>query len=530
MGMVVVSAGAAEYTSLSKADFLDKCRGAWAGQMIGVCYGAPYEFNFNGMIIPEPLQPWKPDRIAGAIAQDDIYVEMTFLEAIEEHGIYITPIQAGQVFAESEYLLWHANHYGRENIRRGVMPPLSGHPAYNVHADDIDFQIEADLLGILCPQLPQESTRLCEVFGSLMNYGDGIYGGMFVAGMYAYAYGHADTTDVHSVVLRGLDCIPEQSEYAACIRDVIRWHDEHRDDWQATWQLIEDKWQDDRDCAPGDLVNIDAKLNGAYIVMGLLYGEGDIAKTLEVSTRCGQDADCNPSNAVGVLGCMMGYKALDEKWTSGISAIADQKFSHTDYSFETLIPACQRVTEAIIRSEGGKVEGDKYLIPVVHDRKPAPLTLEQWVNQDPALHKAITRPEMQAWNADWHFVDSNHEMLVGLRAKALERDNVLVIHPVSGETPATLVAQYDVPVEGRPKLRIEAASHPKGDCRLIVWVDAQPLADEVIDTRGKWRTVTVDLMPFTGTEIHVRIENHATDWEFEGEFETCYLDEARLVW
>jgi hypothetical protein len=348
--------------------------------------------------------------------------------------------------------------------------------------------------------------------------------------MYAYAYGHTDTTDVQSVVLRGLDCIPEQSQYATCIRDVIRWHNEHPHDWQAVWQLIEDKWQDDRDCAPGDLVNIDAKLNGAYIVMGLLYGEGDIAKTLEVSTRCGQDADCNPSNAVGVLGCMMGYKALDEKWTSGISTIANQNFSHTNYSFETLIPACQRVTEAIIRAEGGKVEGDTYLIPVVRDRKPAPRTLEQWVDQDPARHQAITRPEMLAWNAKWRFIDSNHEMLVGLRGKELDRDNVLVIHPVNRETPATLVAQYDVPTEGRPELRIEAASHPQGDCRLVVRVNAQPLADEVIDTGGQWKTVTVDLVQFKGKQIDVRMENHATDWKFEGEFETCYLDEVRMVW
>ena len=35
---------------------------------------------------------------------------------------------------------------------------------------------------------------------------------------------------------------------------------------------------------PVSTFNIDAKLNGAYIVMGLLYGEGDPDKTLEIST------------------------------------------------------------------------------------------------------------------------------------------------------------------------------------------------------------------------------------------------------
>jgi hypothetical protein len=38
-----------------------------------------------------------------------------------------------------------------------------------------------------------------------------------------------------------------------------------------------------------------------HIVMGLLYGEGDMDKTIIISMRCGQDSDCNPSNAAGVL-------------------------------------------------------------------------------------------------------------------------------------------------------------------------------------------------------------------------------------
>ena len=45
---------------LSKATFIDKCKGAWAGQMIGVCYGAPYEFRSNG----SPIMQWTALRIA----------------------------------------------------------------------------------------------------------------------------------------------------------------------------------------------------------------------------------------------------------------------------------------------------------------------------------------------------------------------------------------------------------------------------------------------------------------------------------
>lgn len=36
--------------------------------------------------------------------------------------------------------------------------------------------------------------------------------------------------------------------------------------------------------------NIDATVNSAYVVLGLLYGNGDYTKTIDISTRAGQDA------------------------------------------------------------------------------------------------------------------------------------------------------------------------------------------------------------------------------------------------
>jgi hypothetical protein len=375
---VACAAGAQEapVRTLTKEQFLDKLKGAWAGQMIGVCYGDRYEFQSNAKPILDDVAAWDPARVKGALAQDDIYVEMTFLKSLENYGLDVTHEQAGKDFAESKYELWHANKFGRLNVQKGIMPPLSGHPTYNKHADDIDFQIEADLFGIICPGLPHESNRLGRLFGSIMNFGDGVYGGLFVSGMYAAAY--FENSDVEKVIAEGLACIPEDSQYHKCISDVIRWHKENPTDWLATWHKIEENWQRDDDCQPGDPVNIDAKVNGAYIVMGMLYGDGDFYKTMEISTRCGQDADCNPSSAAGVLGCMKGYAGLGDA-TSGIPAMADAKFSYTDYSFNTLVPACQKVTEQIIVRAGGKVTEDGYTLP---EQKPQPPeTLEQWVRQ-----------------------------------------------------------------------------------------------------------------------------------------------------
>ncbi|HQH53775.1 MAG TPA: ADP-ribosylglycohydrolase family protein [Candidatus Hydrogenedentes bacterium] len=508
-----ISAGAAETVPLEQARFVDKCKGAWAGQMFGVCLGAPYEFRFNATTIDEDLRPWKPEHIAGSIQQDDCYVEMTFLKALEEHGLDITYEQAGKAFANTEYPLWHANYYGRENVRAGIMPPMSGHPLYNRHADDIDFQIEADLFGILCPGLPQESNRLCEIFGRIMNYGDGLYGGMFVAGMYAAAY--FEDSDVRAVLQAGLDCIPPESQYRKCIEDVIAWHDEAPDDWRATWRRIEEKWQDDVDCMPGSPFNIDAKLNGAYIAMGLLYGEGDLLRTAEVSARCGQDSDCNPSNAAGVLGCMKGFESMGSEITSGIEAIRNEKFIHTDYGFDSLIDACRGITEQIIARTGGTVDGSVYHIL----RQPAqpPVTLEQWVNQEEMLKIAITPTEMRLWDPAWRVVACGHEMEPGIRRGWHGRDSVLVLHPVSKEEPAAIEAVLDVPASAK-QLVLLVASDKRGDFVLRVSLNGEPAHESVIDTKGEWREIGVDLAPHAGKTVRARVENAANDWSFEAAY------------
>ena len=140
-----------------------------------------------------------------------------------------------------------------------------------------------------------------------MNYGEGVYGGAFIASLYAEAYMQSD---ILKIINKALLSIPIESDYSKIIQDVIAWHKQYPTDWRKTWRELESKWRPLNICEAGKKFNIDAKLNGAYIVLGLLYGEGDFDKTLEITTRCGQDSDCNPSNAAAVLGVVKGFSCL----------------------------------------------------------------------------------------------------------------------------------------------------------------------------------------------------------------------------
>lgn len=381
--------------SITVDEYVDKMKAGWVGQMAGVGWGGPTEFKYKGQIIPEDKMPqWKPEMI-NQFRQDDIYVEMTFLRTLELYGFDCSIRQAGIDFASSGYPLWHANRNGRDNLRKGIAPPDSGHPQFNTHADDIDYQIEADYSGLIAPGMPNVAIELGEKFGRLMNYGDGLYGGQFVGGMYAEAFFEDDMV---KIVKAGLKCIPAKSQYAECIRDVLAWYKENPDDWQKTWQLIEEKYQDNPDyrrfsCNKEDF-NIDAKINGAYIVMGLLYGEGDPDKTIIISTRCGQDSDCNPSNSGGILFTTIGFKNLPDKFKSALNP--EGKFSHTPYNFPTLVEVSKKLVHQAVKLQGGRMLKNKqaqdvFIIPV---RKPKLSSLEQCWEPGPAANSKFTEEEM----------------------------------------------------------------------------------------------------------------------------------------
>ena len=81
------------------------------------------------------------------------------------------------------------------------MPPESGHWLNNPHADDIDFEIEADFAGIMAPGMPNTAAEISDKIGHIMNYGDGWYGGVYVATLYTLAFVY---DDIHFIVEEAL--------------------------------------------------------------------------------------------------------------------------------------------------------------------------------------------------------------------------------------------------------------------------------------------------------------------------------------
>lgn len=517
------------FYKISMAEYQDKMKGAWVGQMAGVGWGLPTEFDYTDQIIPADEVPtWTPEMV-NQHGNDDIYVEMTFLRSMDQYGLDVSIEQAGIDFANTGYTLWAANKTGRENLRYGIAPPASSHPQFSNNCDDIDYQIEADYSGIIAPGMPQVAVDMGEKFGRLMNYGDGMYGGQFVGAMYSAAY---FSDDVEEVVRAGLAAIPAESHYATCVNDVINWYHQHPDNWQKTWQLIEENYHHSNQYQKfaqqsGAWKPIDAKLNGAYIVLGLLYGQGNMDSTIVISMRGGKDSDCNPSNAAGVLGTMIGFENLDEKFKRALDY--EKNFSYSDYNFNQLTALCEKFTRQLILNNSGKIEEEGedtfFYIP---KNPPVPSAFNPSYNPaPPPQNSRYSEEQMQqikAYSAA-HFEEALEAYPVNLHVyhcgKAVDpeltewngQSRVLTTVPMSSQRGVTLEITEEnlVPADKKAWLTFKAGHAPGESWQLNLRNGSNRMDTLVAEntTNDSWLDMKVDLSQFAGKE-NLRVVLNAT--------------------
>ncbi len=387
--------------TISRAELLDRIRGAWTAKSYGVCYGAPTEFKYKGEMIEGPLK--MEDRGLQTLPrQDDLYIDMVFLKAMADYGLDAPASALAKNFMSAPFELWHSGMQGRQNLLAGVPPEKSGRPEFTPHAEDIGFSIASDFIGLISPGLPQSARKIADRVGHMTAYGDGFYGGVFVSSLYTAALVE---NDIIRVIESALNQIPADTGYARAIRDVLKWHKQHPEDWKATWREMQNAYGATDRCPWGvavddkDKLNISARLNNGYTVMALLYGRGDVEKTIEIATRAGQDSDCNPSTVGGVLGAMQGYNRLPQNVKTAIAPYMETKFSYTPYTIESASTECVRLAIANVKANGGKEAGDRIDIKMQPFKSTGP-TEVAFTNLVPA-DRFMVNDNRLVWKGSW---------------------------------------------------------------------------------------------------------------------------------
>lgn len=371
---IVCAACEKQNVKLTKAEIADKIKGGWAGQIIGVTYGGPTEFKFVNKMIPDDHKiNWNDSSPMGkeffGSLYDDIYLDITFMDVFEKKGFNAERKEFLKAVGESTYPLWCANRAARMAWLDGfrVNEPTSW--IVNPTSNDIDFQIEADYAGLMSPAMPKAAMKFSEQVGRSINSSDGFYCGAYIATMYSLAF---VSNDVNQIVAEALKVLPADSRTYKMMNDIIKWYKENPKDWRATWQKVEDNYVKKHDSQQGG-ASIYAPHNCAYIIIGLLYGGGDFNKTMDISTRCGLDSDCNPSSACGILGTVMGYSKIPANLKKPLEMAEDKLFVGTDYSPKKLYQIGTKQAMEVLKMYGAKIDGENVEIDF---QMPAPLPLE----------------------------------------------------------------------------------------------------------------------------------------------------------
>ena len=412
-----------QYRQISMEDYIDKVEGGWLGQAIAVLWAQWTEGRWQETIVPFDLEDWyriktdppgqrripalreeaakiedplerrrfiqkhyedwnnwekyTPDMMSN---QDDLYLEFLFLHSIMTKGLDVTATEMAEDWVS--YLdpnrIWGANKAAYLNFQKGIWPPWSGHPRNTRYGDAIDFQIEADLFGLISPGMPTSSNAWSDKVGHMMNYGDGVYAGMAMAAMYGEAFFESNPRKLCEYSLRA---IPAESGYAKMVRDVLDAHQQYPE-WQDAWKVIKEKWgmKDGRPVS-----GLDVRINGAFVYMGLLYGGGDFWKSMNISMRCGVDSDCNPSSVAGILGVVLGMKGIPEKWAilrdlpvdnTRDGKIVIKEIFPEMIDWDDILDATVEVGKWNVLNNGGYLEGDVLHIPY---KKPVAPPLEQTI-------------------------------------------------------------------------------------------------------------------------------------------------------
>ena len=171
-------------------------------------------------------------------------------------------------------------------------------------SESIGGQIFVDFLGMAFPGREARAAEIGGRLAAVAHYGEGVYGGRFMAAAVAAAF---DAKDVSEVLERALAQIPRDSDYARVVRRVMAFHEGNPGNWRSCMEMLIRDWGYGRYTGICPMIP-----NAGVCALALLYGEGDFNRTVETAVLCGWDTDCNAGSVGAVAGVLYGLSSIDE--------------------------------------------------------------------------------------------------------------------------------------------------------------------------------------------------------------------------
>jgi hypothetical protein len=314
MPMTSLYAQEANYKKIAVSEYQEKAYASWLAQCIGNIYGLPHENAYVEEPGPEDFPYGYKDnieqlqRINGAFSDDDTDIEYMYLLAMVEHGPEPTLAQLAEKWKyHVRDRVWLANRAAVAAMHYGYTPPVTGRRGINPHWFQIDPQLINEVWAVAAPGMVQYAADKSGWAALVMDDSWGVEATMWYGAMYAAAFFESD---IEKLIDIGVASLPPGSRFATTVADMKALHKKYPNDWQKARQEMADKYYHGE---PEDTKTIwNANLNGACGVLGMLYGEGDFQKTLDLNCAMGFDADNQAATVAGLMGVINGQEGLPE--------------------------------------------------------------------------------------------------------------------------------------------------------------------------------------------------------------------------
>ena len=299
---------------LNQIDYIEKIKGCWNGKNIGGTLGAPFECLRGTFDITGYVQEMKGD----PFPNDDLDIQLVWLNAAEKYGKNVNSKILGEYWLN--YITPHWGEYGagKNNLRAGIVPPLSG-SVNNIYKNSCGCFILSEIWACLSPGHPEIAVKYAYEDGSVNHAEEGLFAEIFCAAVESAAFVESN---IRKLIDIGLSYIPIDCGVAKGINNVIESFDKGLDWKQARKILLQTvpgsfgalgtpKMNIAEDEPVGE-IGWDAPSNIGIIIVGLLYGESDFEKSLYISAGCGEDADCTAGTVGSILGIIFGESGIPE--------------------------------------------------------------------------------------------------------------------------------------------------------------------------------------------------------------------------
>lgn len=311
-------------------DYQEKVYAGLLGKAIGVRLGAPIEsIDWTYENIKKAF-----GNISGYVknsrrfaADDDTNGPIFFIRSLIDSGKLndLTPQDVAMAwlnYAREEVgMFWwggkgiSTEHTAYLNLKEGIQAPKSGSIELNGSelAEQVGGQIFIDTWGLVFPGNIAKAAQYAELAASVAHDRNGLFGARFIAACIAEAFVQSD---IKGIIKKALNTIPMESDYYQKMQLVIDFYQENTTDFHKCRQFIHDNFGYQH--YPGACHIIP---NAAICMLGLLYGEGDFSRSIEITVMCGWDTDSNAGVVGTILGVLNGIDGIPNKYNHDINDI-----------------------------------------------------------------------------------------------------------------------------------------------------------------------------------------------------------------